>query len=126
MVNSITRLEVILQSKLELFKDCICQECDCVIPITNLVLSNAEAGTLSSDGKNIYLYKGSSLGNNIIFEVEPKVSVTPITELPKGITFDNYTLNIPEKFDFSIPYSMEFMIGTNQCKYVVTINTAVI
>lgn len=27
MVNTITRLEMVLQSKLELFKDCLCEEC---------------------------------------------------------------------------------------------------
>ncbi len=27
-VNSITRLEMVLQAKLELFRDCLCDECD--------------------------------------------------------------------------------------------------
>ena len=28
MVNSISRLEMVLQGKLELFEDCLCAECD--------------------------------------------------------------------------------------------------
>ena len=30
MVNSITRLETVLQGKLELFNNCICEGCECV------------------------------------------------------------------------------------------------
>ncbi|MGL5973061.1 MAG: hypothetical protein ACRCZK_05075 [Oscillospiraceae bacterium] len=32
MVSSITRLEMILQGKLELFNDCICEKCEVVLP----------------------------------------------------------------------------------------------
>lgn len=53
MVNSITHLETILQGKVELFNNCICDTCPCVPSILNL--SNPAAGKLLKK-KIIHIY----------------------------------------------------------------------
>lgn len=126
MVNSITRLETVLQGKLELFNNCICDTCPCVTSILNLTLSNPEAGKIVEEENNTYLFTGTKLATDIIFETDPKVSVASTSTLPKGITFVDNILSIPADFDFSQAYNMTFMIGTDACKYEITINTAII
>ena len=126
MVNSITRLETLLQGKLELFNNCICDTTDCVTSKLNFVLSNPSAGTILEEANNTYLFTGSALETDITFETDPKVVVSPTSTLPAGITFVDNVLSIPADFDFSQSYNMTFMIGTNDCKYEITINTAII
>ena len=125
MVNSITHLETILQGKVELFNNCICDTCPCVTSILNLTLSNPEAGKIVEEENNIYLFTGTALATDIIFETDPKVSITSTSILPKGITFVDNLLSIPADFDFSQAYNMTFMVGTDACKYEITINTAI-
>ena len=55
MVNLITRLETVLQGKIELFNNCICDTCPCVTFTLNLTLSNPEAEKLLRK-KIIHIY----------------------------------------------------------------------
>ena len=126
MVYSITRLETILQGKLELFNNCICDTCHCVTSKLNLVLSNPLAGTILEEENNTYLFTGTKLATDITFETDPQVPVASTSTLPAGITFADNVLIIPADFDFSQAYNMTFMIGTDACKYEITINTAII
>lgn len=127
MVNSITRLETLLQWKLELFNNCICDSnTNCVTSALELTLSNPLGGVIINQGPNTYLFTGTTLATDIIFETTPQVSVASTSTLPAGITFADNKLSIPANFNFSQAYNMTFMIGTDACKYEVTINTVVI
>lgn len=55
MANLITRLETVLQGKIELFNNCICDTCPCVTSTLNLTLSNPEAEKLLRK-KIIHIY----------------------------------------------------------------------
>ena len=48
MVNSITRLETLLQGKLELFNNCICDNCECV---PSVLTFDIVGGGIIKDGK---------------------------------------------------------------------------
>jgi hypothetical protein len=130
MINSITRLETILQGKLELFNDCLCECCPvtpCKPSMLKFEFSNPKGGNIvNGDVTNTYLLSGTEEGTDIKFITNPEVIVTSSTVLPTGITFQNNTLTIPAKFDWSKVYTMKFFVGTDNCKYEITIITAVI
>lgn len=127
MVNSITRLETLLQGKLELFNNCICEtNSTCVTSALELTLSNPLGGVIINQSPNIYLFTGTTLATDIIFETTPQVSIASTSTLPAGMTFTDNKLSIPANFNFGQAYSMTFMIGTDDCKYEITINTAII
>ena len=127
MVNSITRLEAVLQGKLELFNNCICEtNSTCVTSTLELTLSNPLGGVIINQSPNTYLFTGTTLATDIIFETTPQVFVASTSTLPAGMTFTDNKLSIPANFNFGQAYSMTFMIGTDDCKYEITINTAII
>ena len=113
MANLITRLETVLQGKIELFNNCICDTCPCVTSTLNLTLSNPEAEKSVEEENNTYLFTSTKLDTDIIFETNPKVTVTSTSILLKDITFVDNVLSIPADFDFSQSYNMTFMIGTD-------------
>lgn len=113
MVNLITRLETVLQGKIELFNNCICDTSPCVTSTLNLTLSNPEAEKIVEEENNTYLFTSTKLDTDIIFETNPKVTVTSTSILLKDITFVDNVLSIPADFDFSQSYNMTFMIGTD-------------
>lgn len=94
MANLITRLETVLQGKIELFNNCICDTCPCVISTLNLTLSNPEAEKIVEKENNTYLFTSTKLDTDIIFETNPKVTVTSTSILLKDITFVDNVLSI--------------------------------
>ena len=127
MVNSITRLETLLQGKLELFNSSINDStATCVTSALELSLSNPLGCVIVNQSPNTYLFTGTTLATDIIFETTPQVSVASTSTLPAGITFADNKLSIPANFNFDQAYSMTLMVGTDACKYEVTINTVVI
>lgn len=125
MVNSITRLETVLQGKLELFNNCICDNCECV---PSALTFDIVGGGIIKDGKepNTYIFTGNKEENIITFVTNPNVVVTSTSALPKGVTFLNNVLTIPADFDYSIENIMTFMIGEDNCKYEITITTSIL
>lgn len=95
MVNSITSLETVLQGKIELFNNCICDTCPYVTSTLNLTLSNPEAEKIVEEENNTYLFTSTKLDTDIIFETNPKVTVTSTSILLKDITFVDNVLSIP-------------------------------
>lgn len=125
MVNTITRLETILQGKLELFNNRICEECDCVQSALTFDLTGG--GSIKENNEpNTYIYTDTKEENTITFVTDPKVVVTATSLLPKGITFIDNVLTIPAEFDYSVENTMTFMIGEDNCKYEITITTNII
>lgn len=93
MVNSITRLEVILQGKLDLFKDCICDSCDTETKVTTtLVLGDDTDSSLSEIATNTYIFVPGTKDNKITFTTDPESTITLLTTLPDNITFIDNTL----------------------------------
>lgn len=127
MVNSVTRLETILQGKLELFNECLCISCPveaCTSSRLKLELSNPNAGKIvKGDSANTYFYSGSKIGTDIKFITNPEVEVQMTSVIPNGMSFANKSLNIPNDFKWDKAYEMKFMIGTDDCKYEVAIIT---
>lgn len=125
MVNSITRLETVLQGKLELFNNCICEGCECVQSALTFELTG---GVSIVDGAtaNKYIYTGNEEASSIKFVTNPAVNVYSTSVLPSGMTFANNTLSIEAGFDYSRSYDLTFMVGEDACKYEVTITTAII
>lgn len=114
MVNSITRLEVILQGKLELFKDCVCEDCETTDDVeVTLVLSDETAGTIREITDKNYTYVPGDLDNSISFVTDPASSVTLLSELPDGFKFEDGILYIPADADIKEDYELQFQIGDN-------------
>ena len=97
-------------------------------PYKNKIYSyhKVKGGVIVNQSPNTYLFTGTTLATDIIFETTPQVSVASTSTLPAGITFADNKLSIPANFNFGQAYSMTFMVGTDVGKYEVTINTVVI
>ena len=74
MVNSITRLETVLQVKLELLNNCICDNCECV---PSALTFDIVGGGIIKDGKepNTYIFTGNKEENIITFVTNPNVVI---------------------------------------------------
>lgn len=126
MVNSITRLETILQGKLELFNNCLCEGCIDVTPTVELTLTNELGGTITEIVNHEYLFTGTKEATDIVFTTTPDVPVVSNSVLPQNITFNNKVLTIPAAFDWSTAYEIKFLVGEMNNQYEVKINTAII
>lgn len=125
MVNSITRLEVILQGKLELFKTCLCKECDektgeSTLEITSV---NPAGGELIMESDTTYVYVPGDEKNELVFTTDPETTVELISELPDGAVYSNGVLTLTEKIDWTINYEISFLVGSGEDAYIVTIYT---
>ena len=69
-------------------------KCPCVTSILNLTLSNPEAEKIIEEENNTYLFTSTKLDTDIIFETNPKVTVTSTSILLKDITFVDNVLSI--------------------------------
>ncbi len=98
MLNSITRLEVILQGKLELFKDCICEEC-IRKAVHNISLNfevNANGGSIKeTDLSDTYLYTPGTTRGSITILTSPESSLSVVGELPLGWSLIGNVLTTP-------------------------------
>ncbi|MFI3261038.1 MAG: hypothetical protein R3Y13_04945 [bacterium] len=119
MVNSITRLEVILQGKLELFKNCICTECEEKTTVVTLTLGDDQVGNLASLTDSEYIYIQGDTGNTINFTTDSTESINVIGTLPDGFKFEDNILYI--NGDLTEDYELNFQIGDSSNNYTITI-----
>ncbi len=122
MVNSITRLEAMLQGKLALFKDCICTNCNkpCTLPVLTLEMENENGGTISAKGENAYIFTPGLDNATINFTTNPEATITPLTELPSGMEFINNQLTISNEIVYAMDYELIFQIGEVDNAYTIT------
>lgn len=122
MVNSITRLEAMLQGKLALFKDCICIGCDQTEGIGTLTvaLENTQGGTINTKGENVYIYTLGEEKGIINFTTTPETTITLLTDLPEGMYFENSQLIISNEIKYEQNYELTFIIGEGDTAYTVT------
>lgn len=97
-INSITRLETILQGKLELFKDCLCVN-DCVntlsLKITLNQVDYIDTTTITNDCKLYKINLMKKFPRTITFSGLPTgtvVTTSTIGALPTGVTLANNIL----------------------------------
>ncbi len=97
-INSITRLETILQGKLELFKDCLCVN-DCVntlsLKITLNQVDYIDTTTITNDCKLYKINLMKKFPRTITFSGLPTgtvVTTSTIGALPTGVTLANNVL----------------------------------
>lgn len=114
LINSITSLEIVLQNKLSLFSNCLCENCPCQ-PISNV--------DITTEVENIDVAKGSNTSFEITnFSatqglVEFNVQVTPnypvelvSTTTPAAVTLNGNTLSI----DFSQSQTGDIVLRTGR------------
>lgn len=113
MVNSITRLEVILQGKLNLFKDCICETCDITVDdvTVTLTLKDESVGSLNEIQDKYFIYSTGSTSNAINISTNPVEELTLLTELPDGFKYDNNILYVPSTADIKEIAEISFQVG---------------
>ncbi len=129
-INSITRLETILQGKLELFKDCLCDE-DCYknpleLKILLSQIDSIDTSSITKDG-NIYTIKlANKFPRTITFSGIPvgtTTTTTAIGTLPNTVTLANNVLTFAATT--TIPYSIAIEVkltnGLNREIYTVNI-----
>lgn len=121
MVNSITRLEFMLQGKLELFKDCLCTNCEIKNSDIVLELLNTNGGVITDNGNNVFMYTPSGEETKILFNIGPNDTIELIDELPSKLEFNDNILYIPANYDWSQVYTMKFLVTTENGTYTVTL-----
>ncbi len=130
MINSITRLEVILQGKLELFKDCVCESCDTKEEAIDVAFEiNDNGGIITkSEISNIYSYEPGTVRGTIEILTTPESKVSQVDELPEGWTFTGNTLITPMVPNWKVQQLVKLRIGeeTSEDSYVITIVNSVV
>ncbi len=125
MINSITKLEIILSGKLELFHDCLCVACDGESPgysILSMTVESERGGTIEreDDLKTFNYYPGTS-GTSIKFITEPATTIVAKSALPSGLKFEKNLLIIPDGYNWTQTYSMIFTVGSGDNEYDITL-----
>lgn len=123
MVNSITRLEAMLQGKLQMFKNCLCVGCEKedVTKITlDVILENETGATLNTKGENVYIFSPGETESIVNFVTNPDADITLLTELPDGFKFENGILYITNDVKWDQTYELTFLIGSGDNAYTVT------
>ncbi len=125
MVNAITKLEVILASKLEIFSDCLCTGCEETkggYSVLSMVVGSENGGRIERDDnlKTFRYYPGTT-GTEIKFITEPTCPIIPKTALPSGLVFKENTLVIPNGYNWTQTFNMIFTVGENDTAYEITL-----
>ena len=128
-ISAITKLELILSGKLELFKDCICVGCKehkQGYSVCNLYVEEETGGRIDKDDDMVsFRYTRGTTDATIKFDTEPETEVTVIGNLPEGFEFMNNKLYIPIEYDWSRSYNMRFKVGEEDTSYEITLVTLV-
>ncbi len=125
MINAITKLEVILSSKLDLFGDCLCVDCDNSkqgYSMLSMTVESENGGRIERD-ENLVLFRyyPGTTGTTIKFITEPETVVTLKSGMPSELTFENNKLVIPNNYKFNQTYQMIFTVGEGDSAYDITL-----
>ncbi len=126
MINAITKLEVILASKLELFSDCLCVNCDTDkesgYSILSMTVETENGGRIErDDDMKTFRYYPGSVGTTIKFVTEPTATVTYKSGMPVGLKYEDNKLYIPTGYSWSQTYEMVFTVGEEGSSYEITL-----
>ncbi len=122
MINAITKLEVILASKLELFSDCLCVDCDSKsiggYSLVSMTVETENGGRVErDDNMKTFRYYPGTVGTTIKFITEQEAVVTYVEGMPDGLKFDANKLYIPDGFTWPQTYTMKFIVGEGENAY---------
>ncbi len=129
MINAVTRLELILSSKIDLFQDCLCVGCtnqEQGYSITDIIVETENGGRIvkgSSQTEFGYYHGTTDAVLKII--TEPETQVILKSELPTNWKYENNRLYIPLITDWTRSYYMTFTVGTGDTTYDITLTTYV-
>ena len=121
MINSITRLELILSSKLDLFRNCLCVGCTDVkvgYAVIDMIVEDETGGIIEKDeDKTTFRYTHGTSGTIIRMITDPVVDVYLKGVLPEGWIFRDNRLVIPDEVDWSRNYYITFTVGNGDNSY---------
>ncbi len=120
MINAITKLEVILASKLELFNECLCENCyeKQGYSILSLTVESENGGRVERDDDlKVFRYYPGTTGTTIKFITEPETLVTYKSGMPVGLKYDSNKLYIPDSYNWGQTHSMIFTVGEGATAY---------
>ncbi len=129
MINSITKLEIILSGKLELFHDCLCTTCEgetAGYSILSMVVENENGGTIvREDDLKTFDFEPGTVGTTIKFITEPETDVILKSVLPTGLKYDANKLYIPDSYNWTQTYNMIFTVGYDETAYDITLRNVI-
>ncbi len=121
LVNTLTKLEIILSSKLELFNDCLCTVCDSKTggySLVSMTVETENGGRIERDDDlKTFRYFPGIKGATIKFIPEPDCLITYLEGMPSGLKYDNHKLLIPDGFSWPQTYKIKFMVGEGENAY---------
>lgn len=124
MVKSITTLEMILQSKLELFGDCLCPPTPCT-PVTDTAITASDKKAVVTKNSitdyTINLTKTTGAGTLTITTTPAGLPISVSGTLPTGLTLSGNVLSYTNWAVFQ-GTTVKLNIGTGSCLKVMTIN----
>lgn len=126
MVNSITRLEFMLNNKLELFKDCLCDECKSKPIEIKLIMLAEDGGEIIREEYNSFKLTPTINEAEILFISDENAVIEVIDTLPEGMTFSENILRIPANYDWSRIYRIKFLARTEIDSCIVNLYNQII
>lgn len=127
-INSITRLETILQGKLELFKDCLCtSDCNNYLDLKILLsqIDQADTSTISNDCNIFKINLMKKFPRTITFSGLPAgttATTTVIGTLQTGVTLSNNVLTISSEALTPLNILLEVKLTNGLNREIYTIN----
>lgn len=124
MVNSIAMLEMVLQSKLELFSDCLCVPTPCTV-LTNTAITASDAKAIvtknSMTDYTINLTQTTGAGTLTVTTTPAGLPISVNGTLPTGLTLNGNVLSYTNWAAFQ-GTTAKLNVGTGACQKVITIN----
>jgi hypothetical protein len=127
-INSITRLETILQGKLELFKYCLCVDDDTdklKLKITLNKMTAIDESVISFDGNFVKINLPKDFPRTVTFSgisAGTITTTTPIDALPTGVTLTNNVLTVDAGTSTPLNVLLEVKLANGLEREIYTIN----
>ncbi|MGL5973310.1 MAG: hypothetical protein ACRCZK_06340 [Oscillospiraceae bacterium] len=119
MVNTLARLELVLQSKLEIFKDCLCEDVICPPIKINIFNKSGEAKVIDFGTYQIGVLSG---GEITTIQTTPATQITA-NSLAPGFTLIGNQLIAPAVLTQGV-YSNAINIGEGECMFTIKIEVS--
>lgn len=125
MVNTVSRLEMILQYKLELFQDCLCPPVPCTPLVDTSLQTSNPLHTITKNSMTDYaidlgiLVVPGTAGTITVTTIPAGIPISVNGVLPVGVTLVG---NILSYTNSNFLQTIKLNVGTGACLQVLTIN----
>lgn len=125
VVNAVARLEMLLQSKLGLFGDCLCLPIPCTPLLDTAILASDPLSTVHKNSLTDYtidlglLVVPGRAGTLTVITNPPGLSIGVNGVLPAGVTLSG---NVLTYTDSNFLRTIALNVGVGTCQQVITIN----